>query len=123
MLRDTPMHIVSWNARQKFRDKISLFSPDTIDVLVVQECENTKVAEESYLSSGWKHIWVGDNQHKGLGVFVPINASIKKLGWRIREGRYFLPVRIKHDLVVVAVWAMGGKSKSNSYAGHNYRGL
>jgi len=117
------MQIVSWNARQKFREKINLFSPDTIDVLVVQECENTELAAASYLHSGWRYLWVGGNKHKGLGVFVPLTSTVTELEWNTQDSRYFLPVAIKDELMVVGVWAMGGKTKRDSYAGQITRFL
>ena len=55
------MRIVSWNSHQKFREKIALFSPDSTDVLIVQECENTETAAKAYENAGWKYVWVGDN--------------------------------------------------------------
>lgn len=117
------MRIVSWNSHQKFREKIALFSPDSTDVLVVQECENTETAAKAYENAGWKYVWVGDNIHKGLGIFVTKKFSIEKLDWCISGCKYFLPVRINQSIAMVGVWAMGGKSKSVSYAGQITRFL
>jgi len=117
------MQIVSWNAHQKFREKIKLFSPDSFDVLVVQECENTESAAKAYENAGWKYAWIGDNIHKGLGVFVPKSLDIGTLDWGISDCKYFLPVQIDQSLVMVAVWAKGGKSNSVRYAGQITRFL
>jgi len=117
------MEIVGWNSHQKFREKIKLFPPDSIDVLIVQECENTETAAKAYESAGWKHVWMGDNIHKGLGIFVPISREIEKLDWGISDCKYFLPVQISRSVVMVGVWAKGGKSNSVRYAGQINRFL
>jgi exonuclease III len=111
------MRILTWNANCKFRDKISLFSPDDRDVLIIQECENTKASEAAYKNAGWDYVWVGENRHKGLGVFVPAGNPIEPLNWQFNGCRYFLPVSTQGNTTIVGVWAMGGKSKSLSYAG------
>lgn len=110
------MKIVSWNASQKFREKVKLFDPKAIDVLVIQECENTELSAEMYKTAGWDFQWMGQNKHKGLGIFVPANDNIESLEWAITECYYFLPVKISNDLVILGVWTKGGKSKSVSYA-------
>jgi len=110
------MKIVSWNASQKFREKVKLFDPKAIDVLVVQECENTELSAEMYKEAGWDFHWMGQNKHKGLGIFVPVNNTIEPLNWSITGCYYFLPVKISNDLVILGVWTKGGKSKSVSYA-------
>lgn len=117
------MKIVSWNANGKFREKIRLFDPGAIDVMVVQECERTEKSEELYRAAGWKFHWIGENRHKGLGIFVPINRQCEKLSHEIQVCRYFLPVRVSDELTVMGVWAMGGKSASVSYAGQITRFL
>ncbi len=117
------MNILSWNAQQKFREKIQRFSPYTFDVLVVQECEWTELAIERYRDAGWHGCWLGENRHKGLGVFVPLEVSITSLDWGIDECRYFLPVQLASGLTVVGVWAMGGASKRLAYAGQVARFL
>lgn len=117
------MQIVSWNSHQKFREKIKHFSPDSIDVLIVQECENTDSAARAYENAGWKHVWTGDNIHKGLGIFVPISIEIEKLDWGISDCKYFLPVQINQSMVMVGVWAKGGKINSVRYAGQITRFL
>lgn len=110
------MKIVSWNAGQKFREKIKLFDPKEIDVLVIQECENTDLSADMYKAAGWDFQWIGQNKHKGLGIFVPVNSTIESLDWAITECYFFLPVKISNDLVILGVWTKGGKSKSVSYA-------
>jgi len=109
--------IVSWNAQQKFREKIPLFSPCDHDVLVIQECENTPTAVELYRDAGWRHVWLGDNPHKGLGVFVPASAALTPLAWGLDGCDYFLPVELAGGCVLVAVWAMGGRTRRDAYAG------
>ena len=111
------MRLVTWNANCRFRDKIGLFSPNDRDVLIIQECENTKASEAVYKNAGWDYVWVGGNRHKGLGVFVPDGDPIEPLDWQFERCRYFLPVRTQGDTTIVGVWAMGGKSKRLSYAG------
>jgi len=117
------MKIVTWNANGKFRDKVQLFDPKSTNILVVQECENTEKSIESYNAAGWKFLWLGENKNKGLGIFVPLNHTIEPLSWEMENCRYFLPVTINQKNIVIGVWAMGGKSKSVSYAGQVSRFL
>ncbi|MEM9605461.1 MAG: endonuclease/exonuclease/phosphatase family protein [Pseudomonadota bacterium] len=111
------MKLISWNAQQKFREKIQHFCPREWDVLVVQECEFTDTAIARYREAGWHGCWDGENRHKGLGVFVPLGSSITRLDWAVHGCRHFLPVRLGNGVVLVGVWAMGGTSPSVSYAG------
>jgi exonuclease III len=111
------MRLISWNANCRFRDKIRLFSPKDHDVLIIQECEKTKVSESAYKNAGWDFVWVGANRHKGLGVFVPAGNPIESIELQVEGCRYFLPVRTQGDTMIVGVWAMGGRSKKLSYAG------
>jgi len=121
--KDEKMNIVSWNANGKFREKILLFSPATTDVLVIQECENTEKSQALYRAAGWDFHWISENQHRGLGIFVPLRRRCKKLSWGITDCQYFLPVEVRDKIIIVGVWAMGGKSKSTSYAGQITRFL
>ena len=116
------MRLVTWNANGRFRDKIGLFSPKRFAALVIQECENTEFSQQAYLKAGWRFVWVGSNQHRGLGIFVPPDTDIHQLDWMLDDCEYFLPVKI-NNRIVVGVWAMGGKSPSESYAGQVSRFL
>jgi len=117
------MKIVSWNANGKFREKIRLFDPTTTDVLVIQECERTEESEGLYRDAGWEFQWLSENIHRGLGVFVPVGRRCKRLSLGITECQYFLPVSVDDSQTIVGVWAMGGGSKSASYAGQITRFL
>ena len=69
-----------------------------------------------YKTAGWDFRWIGHNEHKGLGIFVPTNSTIESVNWAITECYYFLPVKTSNDLIIRGAWTRGGKSKSVSYA-------
>lgn len=65
------MKIVSWNCNMAFRKKINVIIDDTVDVLILQECEEiSKLNIETWAISPTSVYWYGKNSNKGLAVFT-----------------------------------------------------
>lgn len=110
------MKIISWNCNQKFREKFKLLEEFDADILIIQECENPAESKlEEYKKWAQNYLWVGDNKHKGLGIFAKPEIELKKLGWSDEGYKLFLPFIINGEFDVVAVWTKAGTKKSNSY--------
>lgn len=114
--------IATWNCNMAFRekkDKILRYDPD---ILVIQECENPSVNGNWEEFTDWQ--WIGDNEHKGLGVFCRNGLTINSTGTADSKSRYFLPVEIEGGNDVLAVWAMNDKNDpKRRYIGQVYTGL
>jgi exodeoxyribonuclease-3 len=110
------MRIIIWNCNMALHDKYKHLLALKPDVAIIPECANVdlirKKAPDFVHSSS---IWVGDNCHKGLGVFA-FGAYKAELS-AIYDGRFphVSPIRIdgptKFNLL--AVWAC--HAHANSY--------
>ncbi len=101
------MRIVSWNCNGKFREKYKEIARFPADVYVIQECEDpASVLSANYKSFAANSLWIGDNRHKGLGIFANSSLRIERLLWETEGTNYFLPCRINNSATVVGIWAM-----------------
>ena len=65
------MKIVTWNCNMKLNSKIEDIKKFNEDIYVIRDCENPlKKDSMQYLDFASNHIWIGDNEHKGLGIFA-----------------------------------------------------
>jgi exonuclease III len=65
------MKIISWNWNGAFRRKYNYLERFYADILLIQECENPALSNNTeYKSWAKNHLWVGNNKNSGLGVFV-----------------------------------------------------
>jgi exonuclease III len=106
-------------AFRKKRDRLLQYDPD---VLVIQECENPDKNGEWSAFSDW--LWIGDNEHKGLGVFVRNDRSLTPAPVTGCGGRFSLPVTTEGSLDVLGLWAMNDEQRpKRRYIGQVYRTL
>lgn len=99
------MKIISWNCNQKFRESFQEISKEDADIYVISECENpSNTNVEEYKDFASNCYWVGDNTHKGLGIFA--NDDIKLDLTDLDDGglRYFIPVRVNDSFNLLGVW-------------------
>ena len=114
------MRIVVWNCAMSLHTKWDRLLSLRPDVAIVAEC-----AEPSIFWSRRKCDpqcavqWVGDNPHKGLGVFAFRGFSIKRDDCYDPRFKQFLPVNVSGDVNfgILAVWAFNGRTRPaiNSY--------
>lgn len=108
--------LVTWNCNMAFRKKRGQLLMHDPDVLIVQECESPTAAGDWSEFSDWR--WIGENEHKGLGVFVRNGLSLGTPNVANRGGRFTLPVTIDGAPDVLAVWAMNDEERpENRYIG------
>lgn len=116
------MKVATWNCNMAFRRKKDELLEHDPDVLVIQECENPEIKGEWSEFSDWH--WIGDNEHKGLGVFTRNDLSVEPLEIEVPNGEYALPVKIGDAMTVVGIWAMNDKTNpKRRYIGQVYTAL
>lgn len=94
------MRIVSWNCNGKFREKRHyLYAHYPADMYLIQECENPEKYDISY--SG---IWLGDNNNRGLGVYIKQDLPWSKINIDSHEKKWFCPVQVG-AYIIIAIWA------------------
>ena len=96
----------------KFREDSKKILPLKPDILIISECENFNLSEQS------DSHWVGDNQSKGLGVFTFNGFKIELYKDYSDKYKYILPLVISKEeesYHVMGVWTqkVGEKKKDH----------
>ena len=122
------MKLVSWNCGGSFRTKYRSLDLFDADVWIIQECENPSLYPESELCSRFQqYLWIGDNRHKGLGVFSCQGQRLEALDWsdlyQDHKLRYFLPCILDQNLNILAVWTHRNNSPTFGYIGQFWKYL
>lgn len=100
------MRIVSWNCNGGFRNKYKRIISLEADVYVIQECENPEFCNDSaYKEFSKNSIWTGENNSKGLGVFIRTGLDYINNYWPNYGLRNFISVYINHEFNLLGVWA------------------
>ncbi|SEM00056.1 endonuclease/exonuclease/phosphatase family protein [Haloferax larsenii] len=114
--------IATWNCNMAFRTKKQRLLEYDPDILVIQECENPATTGDWDEFSDWR--WIGDNDHKGLGIFCRNGLTIESTVDRASAARYVLPVRIADSFNVLGIWAMNDETdRKQRYIGQVYTAL
>lgn len=114
--------IATWNCNMAFRKKKDRILEQGPDVLIIQECENPAVKGDWPEFSDWR--WIGDTEHKGLGVFCRNGRTIDGTATEDSDSRYLLPVEIDGAKDVLGVWAMNDEDEPRRrYISQVYTGL
>jgi len=113
---------VTWNCNMAFRKKKGQILRYDPDILVIQECESPSANGDWSEFSDW--VWVGEDKHKGLGIFSRNGISLEPGDVTGRGGRYSVPVATDAGIDVLGVWAMNDKQKpENRYISQVYTAL
>ena len=100
------MKIVSWNCNGKFREKFQYIQYLDADIYIIQECENPqKYPNTNYSFFAQNHIWIGENENRGLGIFAKKDVKVTNNEWSSFCLRHFLSVRINDEFDILGVWA------------------
>ncbi|QZA88394.1 endonuclease/exonuclease/phosphatase family protein [Salinarchaeum sp. IM2453] len=111
--------LVTWNCNMAFREKKGQILRHDPDILVIQECESPVTSGDWSEFSDW--LWIGENEHKGLGVFVRNGISLQPGNVTEPGGKFSLPVATDTSIDVLAVWAMNDKEHpENRYISQVY---
>jgi len=112
--------LITWNCNMAFRkkkDRILQYDPD---IIVIQECENPDTNGDWSEFTDWR--WIGENKHKGLGVFSRNGLSLQPTGVDGQGGELTIPVKTDGAGKVLGVWALNDKrNPQNRYIGQVYR--
>ena len=100
------MNIINWNCGGAFRKKIHLIEKLQPDIAVISESESP---EKITLTDYWNPnpLWVGENPHKGLGVFVRQGMQLEFSEPYNPEFKYVLPATVSGNTTIflLALWA------------------
>jgi exonuclease III len=122
------VRIVTWNCNGAFRKKFEKASELDADIYVIQECENPLLsADQKYKEWAKNFHWVGDNRHRGLGIFARSSLLLMKLDWNCQFGdrslKYFLPCSVNNQFNILAVWTQQDPFDGFSYIGQFWKYL
>jgi exonuclease III len=113
------MKLITWNCNMAFRKKAHLLLAYQPDILVIPECEHPSrllFSDDTLLPTD--AIWVGDNQHKGLGIFSFGKYKLKKIRNHNPELKTIVPVAVSGGTVpftLFAIWANNPADPDGQY--------
>lgn len=117
------MRVVTWNCNGALRKKFNFLQGFAADITIIQECENPETAKDKkYKDWAKNYIWTGENNSKGLGVFVSEKFKIENLNWVTNELKYFIACKINNDFNLIGTWCHGANS-SFGYIGQLWKYL
>lgn len=117
------MRIVSWNCNGALRKKLHKLLPLKADVYIIQECENPANSQDlSYKHWATGSLWVGNNKHRGLGVFSS-GPQLAILDWDSNGLESFVPFTIGTRFTALAVWTREANSPTFRYIGQFWKYL
>jgi exodeoxyribonuclease III len=121
------MTIITWNCNMAFRRKANIILAYKPDVLVIQECEHpSKINFTQHSQQPTTIIWVGDNNNKGLGIFL-YNGFTGTLHKNYTNNiKYVAPISIKHNtkrFTLFAIWANNPADKDGAYVTQIWKAL
>jgi exodeoxyribonuclease-3 len=121
------MRLITWNCQGAFRKKAEVILKYKPDILVVQECEHTeKLIFNSKLKKPNNIFWIGDNPHKGLGIFSYGDYKFRTLATHNPDLKYVLPISVSGgsvDFTLFAIWANNREDKKNQYVGQVWKAI
>jgi exonuclease III len=119
------MKLLTWNCHGALRKKFKSLEDFQADMAIIQECENPALCKDVvYREWAGKYLWVGDNPHKGLGIFARPEIKLEKLDWRPRGLKYFIPCRVNDEFNLLGTWCYGGnRIKNFKYIGQLWKYL
>ncbi len=106
------MKIVTWNCKMKFREDSEKILPLKPDILIVPECENFNLSDQS------DSHWIGDNPSKGLGVFTFNDYKIELYKDYTDEYKYILPLvvsRQNESYHVMGIWTQKVEKRNKDH--------
>lgn len=117
------MKIITWNCNMAFRKKKENVLAYDPDIIIIQECENPR--RKGSWDEFTDYLWIGENPHKGLGIFVRNGYSFSVV---VTEepcsSRYIKLVRVGNRLesfLLMGLWAMDEpKRPRQRYIGQVY---
>ena len=110
------MRIISWNCGGGFRNKYHLMDELGFDLCIIQECEDPSSSPiTEYKNWAGKHLWVGENRNKGIGVFTRHGHTTELCDLSTGGNKLFLPFKLNNSVNFLAVWTKGSTKKLDGY--------
>jgi exodeoxyribonuclease III len=105
------MKIITWNCNMAFRKKAAMLLKYRPDIVVVQECEHPdKLIFSEGVDRPNDMLWIGTNQHKGLGI-------LSYSDFRIKLSKSYNPANL------LAIWAHNPDDKDGQYVTQVWKAL
>lgn len=121
------MKLITWNCQGAFRKKADVILKYNPDILVVQECEHpSKLIFNSDTKLPKDSLWVGDNHHKGIGIFSYSKYRFKLLDIYNPNFKTIIPIVVTGgaiDFTLYAIWANNPQDKKNQYVGQIWKAI
>jgi exonuclease III len=121
------MTVITWNCNMAFRKKANAILPYQPDVLVIQECEHPgKIDFTEHLLQPTHVIWVGDNQNKGVGIFLYNGFTGKLHKSHTPNIKFVAPIAVKcgkQNFMLFAIWANNPADKDGAYVTQIWKAL
>lgn len=121
------MRLITWNCQGAFRQKADVILKYKPDILVVQECEHSeKIVFKSKRKKPNDILWIGDNKHKGLGIFSYSDYKLRVHHTYNPAIKYVLPVSVYGgaiDFTLFAIWANNREDRKNQYVGQVWQAI
>lgn len=127
LLKVNIMRIMTWNCEGAFRNKYHEVLDYHPDILIIPECEKsimTSFEEQDVSISDFT--WIGENKHKGVGVFSFTEAQFGLHSSYCPDYEYVLPLEVQYKGVsfdLLPVWTKNSKNKARRYIGQLYYAL
>ena len=113
------MKLITWNCQGAFRKKADQILSHRPDILVIQECEHPKkLVFSSTTQQPNDIVWIGDNQHKGIGVFSYNNFKFQLHEQYNPNLKYIVPISVtgwQDDFILFAIWANNRHDPDGQY--------
>ena len=103
------MRLTTWNCNGAFHDKQSAVLGLAPDVLIVPECAKSAASQpEQWQELATGSDWVGNLEHKGLGVFSFGRYAISRACFYNPAHQLILPLEVSGPLpfLLLAVWTL-----------------
>lgn len=113
------MKIITWNCNMAYRKKAKFLLALKPDIVIVPECENeSKLKFPAGTPQPNDILWIGDNPHKGIGIFSYTGFSFRLYDNYFPGIRYVVPVKVskgKFSFNLLAVWANNPHDPDGTY--------
>ena len=121
------MKLITWNCQGAFRKKAAQILLQRPDILVIPECEHPdKLVFNSTTPRPNDLLWVGDNVHKGLGVFSYGDYKFQLHEQHNADLKIILPIAVtggQFDFTLFAIWANNREDPDGQYVEQIWKAL
>lgn len=110
------MKLITWNCQGAFRKKIDRILLEQPGILIVQECEHLDKLALALQPNDL--LWIGENKHKGLGIFSFGNYKFELLSQHNEDIKIVIPISVidgDFNFILLAIWANNHNDPDGQY--------